>query len=37
MAAWNKGVYVYVASLVVSREVRKRNEVMIELRKHFSS
>ena len=37
MAAWNKGVYVYAASLVGRKEVRKRNEVVIELRKHFSS
>ena len=30
-------IYVYAASLVGRKEVRKRNEVMIELRKHFSS
>ncbi len=32
-----KSVYVYAASLIGRKEVRKRNEVIIELRKHFSS
>ena len=30
-------VYVYAASLVGRKEVRKRNDVVMELRKHFSS
>ena len=30
-------VYIYAASLVVRKEVRKRNEVMIELRKQRES
>ena len=37
MAAWNKEFCVYAASLVGMKEVRKRNEVMREWRKHFSS
>ena len=36
-AAWNKRVYVYAASLVGRKEVRKRNEVMRESRKQHVS
>ena len=35
MATWNKGVYIYAASLVGRQE--RRNEVVIELGRHFSS